>query len=255
LARGPGLLDDPLLRHRHLLERKFHPEITAGHHHPVEGLDHLRQRLDGLGLLDLRDQREPDPHLVHDPAGLDRVLGALDEGQRDHVGLQAECPAQVCLVFGGQGGHADLDARQVEALVVGDDAAHDDPGADPAPGHVEHLQDDPAVVHQDPVARLHVVGQARVGRAHFVLVPRHLVHGDGEVLAGQQPDRPGRERAQPDLRALQVDEHPDAVPGRIGRGPDTLVGGEVASLGAMTHIQPGHVDPGRDEFGEPLRAG
>ena len=65
LGAAAGLVDDQLLVDRHVLERALHAEVAAGHHHPVERLDDPVDRLEGLRLLDLGDDRDPPALLLH----------------------------------------------------------------------------------------------------------------------------------------------------------------------------------------------
>ena len=53
-----GQREQALLDHRHLLDRHLDAEVAAGDHHAVGRADDLLRALDGLGLLDLRDQRQ-----------------------------------------------------------------------------------------------------------------------------------------------------------------------------------------------------
>ena len=76
----------------------------------------------GFSILAMTGSRTP--YLVHDRVDVVEVRGRPHEGQRDHVGPQPQRPAQVVLVLLGQGRHGDGDAGQVDALVVGDRAAH-----------------------------------------------------------------------------------------------------------------------------------
>ena len=92
--------------------------------------------------------------LGHDRVHQLDVLGRADERQRDQVDAEAEGEAQVLGVLVGQGGHADRHVRQRDALVVGDRAALGDQAADVVAGDVGDLDRDPAVVDQQPVARL-----------------------------------------------------------------------------------------------------
>ena len=64
LGVAPGLVDDPLLQERHVLERALDAEVAAGDHDAVEGLDDLVEVVDRLRLLDLGDDRERDALLV-----------------------------------------------------------------------------------------------------------------------------------------------------------------------------------------------
>ena len=73
-------------------------------------------------------------------------------------------PAQVLGVLLRQRRDGHGDAGQVDALVVGDLAGHDDLGDDVGVVDRDDLQPDLAVVDQERVAGLHVAGQTLVGR-------------------------------------------------------------------------------------------
>jgi hypothetical protein len=99
------------------------PEVAAGDHEPVERLDDLVEVVDRLRLLDLGEDGQAGARLVHDLVHALDVLGRAHERQRDHVGPQGQAEAQVVLVLLRQGGHADADAGQGQALVVRDRTA------------------------------------------------------------------------------------------------------------------------------------
>src|SRR6202000_1761634 len=103
-------------------------QVAAGYHDAVEGVHDVGQDVDRFRLLDLGDQRDPRAaHVGHDLAGQARVVRGADEGHRDDVRAGGQGPAQVGLVLFRQRGGADADAGQVDALVVGDLPADDDP--------------------------------------------------------------------------------------------------------------------------------
>jgi len=112
---------------------------------------------------------------------------------------------------------------QRQALVVGDPAALGDV-ADHVPVlHGHHDEADVAVVDEQPVARAHVVGQPRVRRGHPLGRARHVLGGDRDPVAGAPQHRAVGERAEPDLRALQVGEHADRAADLVRGPPDQLV--------------------------------
>ena len=139
LADAAGELDGVLLHDRHGLERQLHAEVAAGDHDRVERLDDLLELLDGLRLLDLRDDRTRRPTSVHDLVHALDVVGVAHERQRDEVDAELEAPAQVGLVLLGQRGHVHRDAGQVDALVVRDRAGDDDPRRDDGAVGLEDL--------------------------------------------------------------------------------------------------------------------
>src|SRR5690606_719262 len=197
-------LDDAPLDDRHLLQRQLDAEVAAGHHDAVEGLHYLGEALDRLRLLDLGEEREADGLLLHDVPHDVGVGGAAYERQGDHVEPGAQRPAQVGLVLVGERGGADVDAGEVEPLVVGDHAADDDAGDDPVAVDPGDLQHEPAVVDEDGVAGMDVPGETLVGGGDLLAVAGDVFGGDGEDVAEAEPDRALLEAPDPDLGALQV---------------------------------------------------
>ena len=123
----------------------------------VERVDDLLEGVDGLRLLDLRDDGDATAHLGHDLVHALDVLGVAHERQRDEVGAELEAPAEVGLVLLGERGHVDRDAGQVDALVVRDRAGDDDLGRDDGAVGLDDLDAHLAVVDQQEVAGLDVV--------------------------------------------------------------------------------------------------
>ena len=173
LGVAAGLLDDPLLQERHVLERALHAEVAARDHEAVEGLDDLVEVVDRLRLLDLGDHREQDALLAHDLAYVLDVLGRADERERDEVDAQVQRPAQVLDVLLRHRRHADtatpgrlmplLSLIRPPTTTVGVHVGAVDLGH-PEP----HL----AVVDQDLVACADVAGQALVGGGGDLVVAR-----------------------------------------------------------------------------------
>ena len=69
---------------------------------------------------------------------------------------------------------------------------------------VDRAQGDLAVVDQQGVARVDVLGQALEGRGADLLGARNVLGGDRERVTDRQEVRTVDEAAQADLRALQV---------------------------------------------------
>ena len=255
-ARSRASLIARRLHGRHLLERELDAEVAAGDHDPVERVHDVREELHRLRLLDLGDERDPGPAGVgHDLPRELGVVGAADEGHRDDVRAGGQRPAQVGLVLLGQRGRADVDARQVDALVVGDLPADHDPQVHPAAAHAGDVELDVAVVDQDAVADPHVIGQALVGGGRLAHVTGDVLGGDRELLARDEPDRPVGEHAEADLRPLQVGEDADGPAGHVRARPYPVVNGQVVGLRAVAHVEPGDVHAGADQRGDLLLAG
>src|SRR5262249_60519005 len=100
------------------------------------------------------------------------------DGRRVQVHAGGERPAQVGFVLAGQRGGAARDARQADALVVGDLPADHDGGADPGAGLAGHVKLDVAVVDEDPVARFDVVHKALVGGGPLTVRAGDVIGGD-----------------------------------------------------------------------------
>ncbi len=227
----PGQLDRPRLHGGHLLKRQLDAQVAAGDHDAVEGVHDVGQDIDRFRLLDLGDQRDAGAaHVGHDLAGQARVVRGADEGHRDDVRAGGQGPAQVGLVLFRQRGGADADAGQVDALVVGDLPADDDPQVHAAAADAGDVELDVAVVDEDAVAGPHVVGEALVGGGRLALVTGDVLGGDDELVAGREADGAAGELPEADLRPLEVGEDADGPAGRLGPGPEALVGLKVVGL-------------------------
>ncbi|GAA3147285.1 hypothetical protein GCM10020001_083250 [Nonomuraea salmonea] len=147
-------------------------------------------------------------------------------------------------------GGADVDAGQVEALVVGDHAADDDPGDDAVAVDAGDLEHEAAVVDEDGVAGADVVGQSLVGGGDLFAVSWDVFAGDGEDVAEAEPDGAFLEGADTDLGALQVGE--DAyTAAEVGRHlPDPVVHLSVHVMVAMAEVEPCYVHARGDELAE-----
>ncbi len=176
------------------------------------------------------------------------VAPAADEGERDEVGSGAQRPPQVGDVLVAECGDGDGDAGEVEALVVGDEAAFDDEA--PYAGSVdgEDFEGDSAVVDEDAFAAADVAGESAVGGSAGVLVPYDaFIGGDGELVAAFEEYGPVGEGVEADLRALKVGEDADAAAGLVGGFADAAVAFFVFGVRAVAEVESGDVHPGVDQ--------
>ena len=120
-----GLREQVLLDDRHELDRQLDAEVAARDHDAVGGADDLLHAVDGLRLLDLRDERQARV-LAHE---LD-VLRAAHERQRDEVDADLLAGREVREVLLGDRRDLLERAGDVEALARGDRAADLDLGVD-----------------------------------------------------------------------------------------------------------------------------
>ena len=163
LGLVPGQQDGAFLDDRHLLERELDPRSPRATISPSKASSTSGSAWTacGFSILAMSGRRTPDSSMI----GPDRrgVVRSLDEGQRDQVRAKLQRPAQVRRVLAAERGDAEPGAGHVEALVVGDRAADQDPGPYPLTLGGDHLEHHAAVVDQDLLARPDVGGQARVG--------------------------------------------------------------------------------------------
>mmetsp|Transcript_25064 Transcript_25064/g.77314 ORF Transcript_25064/g.77314 Transcript_25064/m.77314 type:complete len:469 (-) Transcript_25064:242-1648(-) len=209
LAGGLGLLDHHLLRHPDLLHRDLHAQVAASHHDAVGLREDLVEVPQALDALDLGNDLDGQAAAVL-PA-LPHVLRALHEAQRNVVGLGRHGPLgdveDLALVH-----HGDVDAYagHVHVLLLAEAAVVQDLGHHVVLGHLRDLQDHGAVLHQDPLARLHVARELAVGDgdARLVALLRVVAAHELEALAGLELllGVVDLELPRADLRAARVHE-------------------------------------------------
>ena len=117
------LLDDLLLQARELGIAHFDAQIAARHHHPVAGLHHGRQVLDGLRALDLRDQQTVAARLAQQCARLVHVSRVARKGDTEVIHMERGGGSHVLAILVGQRAGRQSAALTVDALVVAELAA------------------------------------------------------------------------------------------------------------------------------------
>ena len=127
--------------------------------------------------------------------------------------------------------------------MVAQPSAHHHAGVNVVAVDLGHLQAHLAVVDQDRVAGRDIAGQPGVGRPTDPLVALDGTRRDRELVVGSDLNRSIGEGLQADLRTLQVGEDPDPVAGCVRGLANQAIGPFVVLVGAVTHIEPGHVHP------------
>ena len=256
LAGGAAGLDDALLQDRHGLGRAFHAQIAARHHDGVAHLDDLVQMLDGLRLFQLGQQAHARPHLLGDQAArLGHVLGTLDEGQRDPVRAHGHGEVQIRLVLLGQRRDGQKGVGDVDALVVGQVAAHQHAHVGKVGAVLFHPHAQAAVVQQQLGAlgqrgeNLGVGQRRALGGAHL---GRQI---EAEMRAAFQMDLAAFELAHAQLGTLQVGQHGDGAAHPALQLADGVVAGLMIGIGAVAEVQPEHVGSGDEQALDRLRGG
>ncbi len=204
--------------------------------------------IERLRQLDLRQERHPLAGLSYDPARRLRVLRPPDEAEGDDVDPLRQAEAQVFLVLLGQGGGGQPRPRQVQPLVLGEETAVDDDRLNLPGGDGGNLKLDVAVVDEDGVAGVNLLGQVLVVRVDAFLSSFDRPGGYRERRARLELDRAARQGPDADLRPLEVLHDGDDAARLAGdlphRRDPAAVGGAVVVGEVETH----HVDPGLDEL-------
>ena len=157
--------NDPLLQERHQGHADLDAEVAAGDHHRVGLVEDRVERVDGLGLLDLRDHARVRPCLLDQRTQVADVGGGADEGERDEVDAELERQLEVIHVLARDGRDRNRDARQVDPFVRGDDATGEHRAARAALLDRLDPQPDEPVVDQHLVPRLeHLADHRRADR-------------------------------------------------------------------------------------------
>src|SRR5699024_1507886 len=155
----------------------------------------------------------------HDGRDVLVVGGRTYEGQGDEVGPLLQAPAEIAFVLRRQRRHVHGHTGQVEAFVVRDRSGYLHAGGHARAGDVGDADGDPAVVDEDLVAGLDVLGQSLERGGNQILGAGNVLGGDGEGIALGQVVLALGEASEPDLRALQVHQHRHGAAGGLGGLP------------------------------------
>ena len=180
------------------------------------------------------------------------VCTGTDEGECNDVRTHLQGEAQVVGVLLGQCGQRDRSARQVDALVVGDGAAHDDAGAHAGGSHLDSLEANLAVVEQELVAELYVARQTLVGGAANFCGTLNVFGGNGEIGAGLKVFLTVCEALEANLGALQVGKDSNVLTELCRLFADGVVACLVLGVVTVAHVQTGDVQASLDCLGDLL---
>ena len=176
------------------------------------------------------------------------------ERYRDVVGALAGREPDVLAILVRERGGRDAAATQVHALAIGELAAGDHLGIDARARDLGDLELDEAVVEQQDVARLHVLGQLLVGAAdHFLVAGLAVVRGvERERLAVLEVDLVVSEALDADLRATEVREDADVAAGATRGFVHQVDPATVLLVLAVGEVHTRHVEAGADHFGQDI---
>jgi len=142
----------------------------------------------------------------------------------------------------------DRRAREVDALVVRERAAHLDAALHFFSGDRDHLQADGPVVDQDRISDRHVFRQPFVGAGEPLGVADHSgVDGDRRLGPGFDPRLAALDLAHADLGSLEIEQQryrPPGVPGGLAHCDD---GARVIVVRSVREVEPRDVHSGFDQ--------
>ena len=253
LVGGVALADHFLLRVRHLLGRDLDAEVAAGDHAAGGVGQDVVEVLDAEGTLDLRIDRDVVAAvLVADLADLLDALAVADEGGGDRVDADLATEDDVLAVAVSHRGEGDVDAGDVDTLALAQVAGVGEGAVDVGAVDGVDVELKQAIVDQDAVARLDLVGEVLEVEGETLMVADDVViSGDDGLVAGLEVNLLAvLEHAGADLGALGV-EHDGDGDAKLGRDlADALDAGTVVIVGAVGEVEAGDVHAGLDELGE-----
>ena len=195
-----------LLHAGHLLQRHFDAEIAARHHQRVGEIENIAEPRHRLRLLDLGHHRGA---AAGDFLGLGDVLGALNERQRDPVDAGIERGFEIGDVLGRQRRERNDGVGQADAFAVRNSAADFDARHDALRlTSVATRRSLPSSISSASPG-LMAAKISGCGSCTRVASPGAGVAIEDEILALVDFGGAVRERAEPQLRALQIDQNAD----------------------------------------------
>ena len=245
LAPGAAHLDDMLLHQRNVLRRDLDPQIAARDHHAVHDVDDLRQVLDGLVGLDLRDDLHRPPAALDQLADLEDVGPGLDEGDGKVLHPVLDAPGDVLLVLLGERRKRQGRSGDVDPLRVPQGPPDDDAAADVLALHPLDLQMQGAVVDVDVLPGEDLPRQKGVIDVDALGGPDEGLPGprEDDGVPADQRDLPVLHLPRADLGALRVQEGGDGGPRIPLHAPDKVQLPLVPLVIAVAEVQARNVHP------------
>ncbi len=247
-----GSAGDLLLPARHLFDRQFDAEVATRDHDAVGELQNLVELGESGRLFDLGHHAGTP---THELAGLGDIIGPLNEGQGDPIHTDAGGKLEIAAILRGQGGHADDGVGKIEALARGEYAAIDNLGHDGRLRLLQHAHSDTAVVEQQTVAGLYGFEDLAMGKIDTALITGLGIVVEDENVTGIDANFLVAERADTQLRALQIDENADRpfLTGLDGTNDVAVLFEQI--MRGMAHVDAKHVRAGNEQIFDLLKSG
>ncbi len=207
---------------------------------------------DGLVAFDLGADMAMAAREAQQRARQIHVGGVARERHGDVVSAFGGRELDVFAVLVGERGSRDAAAAQVHALAIRELAAGDDLGVDARARHLGDLELDQAIIEQQDVARLHVLGQIQVGATDdFVIAGVGVVRRiEREGLAVLEIHLLVSEALDADLGTPEIREDADVTAGATRRFVHQVDATTVLFLFAVGEVHTRHVEAGTDHFGQ-----
>jgi hypothetical protein len=141
---------------------------------------------------------------------------------------------EVLHVLHGDGGGREANAWRVDALVLAEHAAFDDPRPNLRAVGVEHGELDDAVRQKEVIALLHAARQSFEGRRDEAGPAEPVAGHDPQFVAGLELDVASAfEEAGADLRPAEILQDRHFATGALGRGPHAREGRALRRVRAV----------------------
>ena len=249
LGSPAGCPDQALLQHGNLGKRHLDAEVAAGNHDPAGGpVNDFLDRVGGLRLLDLGDDRDVRAELLQLVQHGVEILRLADEGNRDVVELVGDReldPAQVVL---GNRVEPGFDAGQVHALVRRERPADFYLALNRPPVVGNHAQADRAVGQIDRVLDTQGLGQFGPVDRDQGFGSRHVIGRDRHGRTVDDVHHSLRVFTDPELWPRQVPEDPDFLVEPFRDQANVLDYPYVSRLVTVRKVEPEDVYPGNDHL-------
>jgi hypothetical protein len=201
-----------------------------------------------LHLLDLghHERALPDPLLE-----TRHVLRPAHEGEADVVDALLEREIQILEILVRQRGRLHLHGREVDPFPAPELAAPHHLKARPVPLDTDAAELEEAVVHEDGIALVDLLGERRI-RGGDLSGPRGLLGRDDHGAPDRQLDGL-RELTHPDLRSGEVDQDRHRTPHHPSRLADRVEERRVSFVAAVGHVHPRQVHASLDQAADRRR--
>ena len=249
-ADAQARLHDAALHDGQFLVGDFDAQVAARHHDGIGFAHDGLEVFDRLLILDLGDDQRPRLAFLEHLLELQQIARFADKGKRDEIHAEFEAELHVLDVLGGEGGQADLDARQIDMPAAAQGALGQYLAFDLVAVLGEHLHLDRAVVNQDHVSDIDVIDKIGVIHVHgMFLLTLLAADRERELLAGLEIHGHA-DIAGADGGALGIHEDAGMALAFGGLGADVRIDAAHPVVRGVGHVQAEDVHTGVHELAD-----